>query len=166
MIEIRWSTAEDAGALARLHAASWRNAYAGILARPVIDRMISHRGAAFWRRAGGGGRALVLGLDGTLLGYATMGFDRRAIRAGDRTTGEIFELYLAPEAQGLGLGRRLFQAARGELEAYGFSRLRVWALAENEVGCRFYRALGGQERERAVERIGGRDVEKIGFRWD
>lgn len=166
MIEIRWSTAEDAQALARLHAASWRNAYAGILSRPSIERMVSHRGAAFWRRTSGAGRALVLTLDGAVLGYATMGFDRRAARTGDTDTGEIFELYLAPEAQGVGLGRRLFEAARGELSAYGLRRLRVWALAENEVGCRFYRALGGEEWSRTRERIGDREIEKVGFRWE
>ncbi|TPE52111.1 GNAT family N-acetyltransferase [Amaricoccus solimangrovi] len=166
MIEIRWSTAEDAEPLARLHAASWRNAYAGILARPVIDRMISYRSAAFWRRTGGSGRALVLVLDGAVLGYATMGFDRRALRAGTRDTGEIFELYLAPEAQGIGLGRQLFEAARRELRAHGFRRLRVWALAENEIARRFYAGLGGHEEERAVERIGERDVEKVAFTWD
>lgn len=166
MIEIRWSTAEDAEALARLHAAAWRNAYAGILARPAIDRMISHRGPAAWRRTSGAGRALVLTLEGVVLGYATMGFDRRAARTGGAPEGEIFEIYLAPEAQGIGLGRRLFEAAAGELRAYGFRAFRVWALAENEIGCRFYRALGGLEDGRARERIGERMVEKVAFRWE
>lgn len=166
MIEIRWSIAEDAEALARLHAASWHNAYAGILSRAVIARMVSHRGAGFWRRTSGAGRALVLTLDGTVLGYATMGVDRQAIRSGVRDTGEIFELYLAPEAQGVGLGRRLFEAARAELRAHGFARVRVWALAENEIGCRFYRALGGAERSHARERIGARELEKVGFHWE
>ena len=166
MIEIRWSTAEDAEALARLRAASWRNAYAGILSRPAIERMISYRGASYWRRTGTAGGALVITLDGTVLGYAMMGLDRRATEGGTRDAGEIFEIYLAPEAQGIGLGRRLFAAARAELRAAGFRRLRVWALAENEIGCRFYRALGGAERGRCRERIGEREIEKIGFHWE
>jgi GNAT superfamily N-acetyltransferase len=165
VIEIRWSTAEDAETLARLRAASWRNAYAGILTRPAIEQMISYRGAAYWRRTSVAGRALVITLDETVLGYALMGFDRRATGAELRDTGEIFEIYLAPEAQGVGLGRKLFQAARAELRAAGLRRLRVWALGENEIGCRFYRALGGEEWSRGFERIGDRDIEKIGFRW-
>ena len=108
----------------------------------------------------------MLVLDGALLGYATMGFDRRAVRAGRNDLGEIFELYLAPEAQGIGLGRRLFEAARRELTRYGFRGLRIWALAENELGCRFYRALGGVEESRLRCRIGDREMEKIAFRWD
>lgn len=166
MIEIRWSTAEDARALARLHARSWRNAYAGILPGLVIEQMVSRRGPAFWHRSSGVGRVLVLTLEGAVLGYATMGPDRRALRSGDRDAGEIYELYLAPEAQGIGLGRRLFDAARRELRAHGFRQLRVWALVGNETGCRFYRALAGTEWCRAHERIGDRDIEKIGFRWE
>lgn len=34
-------------------------------------------------------------------------------------SGEIFEIYLLPEYQGLGFGRRLFNAARQELAAHG-----------------------------------------------
>ncbi len=165
MIEIRWSRAEDAEALAKLRAASWRHAYAGILARPVIDQMVSHRGVSDWRRASAAGSALVLALDDAPLGYATMGLDRRALRSGQKGLGEIFELYFAPEAQGIGLGRRLFEAARRELATHGLRSLRVWALAENEGGCRFYRALGGTEEGRARSRIGDREMERIAFRW-
>ena len=62
-----------------------------------------------------GFRALVLDCDDTLAGYATLGRSRAARRA--RPCGEIYELYLRPECQGCGLGRRLFAEARRELGA-------------------------------------------------
>lgn len=167
MIEIRWSSCEDADSLATLHRDAWRNAYAGIIPGIPLERMLAARGPSWWRRMHGlGMRALVLDLgpEGPgVAGYATLG---RLRPAGAVPMGEIYELYLRPEAQGIGLGRQLFAAARGELDRHGLTRLHVWALAENATACRFYGAMGGQPRIRALQRIGARDLEKIGFRWD
>ena len=41
----------------------------------------------------------------------------------------------------------------------------VWALAENEIACRFYRAMGGIEAGRAEDRFCGVPLAKIGFAW-
>ena len=46
--------------------------------------------------------------------------------------GEIDEFYLLPEYQGLGLGRRLFQAVRNDLRDKGMQKVAVWALEDNE----------------------------------
>ncbi len=46
---------------------------------------------------------------------------------------------MKPEYQGVGLGTRLFLAARRELGRFGFDSVVVWALADNENACRFYR---------------------------
>ena len=82
-----------------------------------------------------------------------------------RPRGEIYELYLRPECQGCGLGRRLFTEARRELAPHGLDRLMVWALAENEIACRFYRAMGGIEAGRSQDRFCGVPLDKIGFAW-
>ncbi len=47
-----------------------------------------------------------------IAGYASYGRNRAASLP---YRGEIFELYLAPEYQGLGFGRRLFSAAQRAL---------------------------------------------------
>lgn len=77
----------------------------------------------------------------------------------------IYELYLRPDYQGIGLGRRLFTEARARLADHGLTGLSIWALAENTVGRRFYVAMGGKEWSRSRDRIGGRDLEKVGYRW-
>jgi ribosomal protein S18 acetylase RimI-like enzyme len=163
MIGIRWSTADDAEPLAALHREAWRNAYAGIIPGLVLERMLARRGGRWWRRMHRlGTRALVLEFDGRLAGYATLGRSRGQPQTG---RGEIYELYLRPECQGVGFGRRLFVAARERLLVAGLRRLTVWALAENAAACRFYRAMGGRETGRAEECIGGVRLEKIGFAW-
>ena len=77
--------------------------------------------------------------------------------------GEIFELYLAPECQGCGLGRRMFEAARKDLAGHGYGSLVVWALAENDRAISFYRQLGGRIVRRAHETFGGQDRERVAF---
>ena len=163
MIAIRWSTDADCERLAALHRDAWRNAYAGIIPGLTLERMIGRRGQAWWRRMHRlGARALVLEFDGELAGYATLGPSRGGPGPG---SGEIYEIYLRPDCQGVGFGGRLFRDARDRLSAAGVRRLLVWALADNAAACRFYRAMGGRECGRALERIGGVPLEKVGFAW-
>ncbi len=59
----------------------------------------------------------MLEVGGTVAGYATYG-PNRARNLVQR--GEVYEIYLRPEYQGVGLGTRLFLAARRELVRHGF----------------------------------------------
>lgn len=163
MIDTRWSTCADAPALARVHGDAWRFTYAGLIPGLVLERMIAARGPHWWRaQHRSGGKALIVEIDGALAGYATMG---RCRFPGRRRSGEIHELYLEPACHGAGLGRRLFRAARRQLEARGLEGLTVWSLAVNEVGCRFYRALGGSPEFRSQVSLGGVRFERIAFVW-
>lgn len=162
-VATRWSAAEDGPGLARVHGDAWRYAYAGIIPGITLERMIARRGPAWWSRMHARGfRALVVDCDGTLAGYATLG---RSRAPGGGPSGEIYELYVRPEYQGCGLGRRLFAEARRTLAVNGLPRLTVWALSENEIACRFYRAMGGTEAGRAEDRFCGIPLRKTGFAW-
>ena len=68
--------------------------------------MVQRRGPNWWRQAiRAGTRLIVLDFADTIAGYASYGRNRMpALGYG----GEIFELYLMPEYQGVGLGRRMF----------------------------------------------------------
>jgi ribosomal protein S18 acetylase RimI-like enzyme len=68
--------------------------------------------------------------------------------------GEIYEIYLEPEAQGLGFGRLLFDAARRELRRYGLATFSVRVLADNDGARGFYERLGGTLAAETGERIG------------
>ncbi len=156
----RWSGPEDAGALAAIHAEAWTHAYAGVIPGPGLARMIARRGPGWWSRLHAGrGRALLIDFDAAPVGYALIG------RCRGGPGGEIQELYLRPAFQGLGFGRRLFEAARAELAARGVAPLTVWCLEDNRLGLGFYRALGGRETGRAVERVGGALLGKLRFSW-
>src|SRR5690606_3189279 len=158
---------DDSPALATLHRDAWRYAYAGIIPGPTIERMVARRGPRWWREMhASGGRALVVELEGLPVGYATMGRSRARGGIASRPGGEIYELYLRPECQGVGIGRQLFEATRGRLTDAGYRGTFVWSLADNALGCRFYRAMGGTQRSRCRERLGGVALYKVGFAWD
>jgi GNAT superfamily N-acetyltransferase len=94
-----------------------------------------------------------------VVGYALIG------RCRSGPGGEVQELYMRPDCQGLGFGARLFTAARAEFRARDMAPLTVWCLADNSLGMGFYRAVGGRETGRVRERVGGVELEKLRFTW-
>ena len=126
--------------------------------------MINRRDTGWWARAlRNGAGILVVDFGGETVGYATIGRNRtQAFKAG----GEIYEIYLRPEYQGLGFGGRLFAAARSLLVDRGFKGLVVWALAENDTAVAFYRRLGGADIANGGETFDGRHLAKIAFSWN
>ena len=80
---------------------------------------------AYFRRALAG-EAYAFAQDGEVLGYAVLNGD------------ELHDLYVAPAAQGGGVGSALFARAQAERPS-GF---RLWVFRENARARRFYEARG------------------------
>lgn len=162
IVKIRPARPSDATAIARVHEEAWRIAYQGIIPHLYLERMIARRGPAWWLRCIQHGGLLLLAFDDQAQGYASFGPARSARLP---HAGEIFELYLAPPFQGVGLGKKLFLAARQELQRHNFRGLIVWALADNDMACDFYTRLGGRQAATASERYGQTVLEKVAFLW-
>ena len=110
---VRPARLKDAAALAAAYEEAWRNAYQGIIPHISLQRMLARRGLRWWESAlRKRTPLLVLDFGGEAAGYATYGRCRLG-RAPFQ--GEIFELYLHPIYQGLGLGEKLFDGARTRL---------------------------------------------------
>lgn len=161
-VTVRNARPSDAPALARIFRESWRLAYTGILPGQHLEHEIQRRDATWWRRAIAAEHNLLVILHGEYIaGYATCG---RA-RGGRRDMGEIYELYLAPVYQGIGVGEYLFEACRATLDRLGLERLIVWALAENERARAFYVRCGGRPTRRACVRFGNAVNVRIAYEW-
>ena len=145
------------------HDEAWRAAYQGIIPGP--NSTSSSTAAA--RIGGTAPSARAAGSPSSqfgdnVAGYANYGRNRARSLYYD---GEIYELYLRPEFQGLGFGRQLFTAARRDLAQSGLQSLVVWALSDNEPAVEFYRALGGKAVARSSEKFGTKVLDKVAFAW-
>ena len=160
---IRPARPKDASALVSVYEEAWRGAYQGIIPHLSLERMISRRGPRWWEDAMHK-RTPLLGLEftGEAAGYVTFGRCRLK-RAPFQ--GEIFELYVHPTYQGLGLGEKLFDGARAQLAERRLKGLLVWALTDNEAACGFYHQLGGKPIAEGAESFGETSLSKIAFVW-
>jgi ribosomal protein S18 acetylase RimI-like enzyme len=163
LIEIRRAKVEDAAEVAQAHDEAWRAAYQGIIPGTELERLINRRGPDWWQSAlRKGSRVALMQFGDTVAGYANYGRNRARSLYYD---GEIYEIYLRPEFQGLGFGRRLFNAARRDLAQSGLKSLVIWALSDNEPALEFYRAMGGRAVARSSERFGAKVLDKVAFAW-
>jgi ribosomal protein S18 acetylase RimI-like enzyme len=163
LIEVRRAKAADASAIASTHDEAWRAAYQGIIPGPELDKLINRRGTSWWDSAiRKGSRIAILGFGDLVAGYANYGRNRARSLYYD---GEIYELYLRPEFQGLGFGHKLFGSVRKDLGQSGLHSMVVWALSDNEPAVEFYRSLGGKAVARSSERFGSRVLDKVAFAW-
>jgi ribosomal protein S18 acetylase RimI-like enzyme len=164
LIEIRRAKASDAAAVADTHDEAWRGAYQGVIPGIELERLVTRRGPDWWDSAiRKGSRISILAFGDKVAGYANYGRNRARSLFYD---GEIYELYLRPEYQGLGFGRRLFTSARRDLVQSGLKSLVVWALSDNDPAVEFYKALGGKAVARSSERFGEKSLDKVAYAWN
>jgi ribosomal protein S18 acetylase RimI-like enzyme len=161
-IKIRKGKLADAKSLADTFRQSWIQAYRGIIPHLHLQNMIGRRGPEWWSGVvRGGDSLLVLEHAGKVAGYATIGFARTR----GPYQGEIYELYVSPTYQGIGLGEHLFEACRYGLDQRRLRGLIVWALVDNTMATDFYWRRGGRPVGQTFELIGGAKLEKIAFGW-
>ncbi len=185
--KIREVRLEDAKDLAMVHRSAWLQAYSGILDGASLNNAVNRRNEVWWakniekltqemaipeeqgfrasfdkRRSG----LIVLQYQHRVVGYAHFGTSRRfrGVRA-VKPWGEIYELYLLPEFQSVGLGRTLFYATRQHLTELGYDRLVVWALRDNQIANSFYQAMGGTVLGSSQEVFGSVQMSITGYSW-
>jgi ribosomal protein S18 acetylase RimI-like enzyme len=76
-----------------------------------------------------------------VVGYAGVGSER----GGAALAGELYALYVRPDAWGTGAGRALTDAAVGDLREAGCDTVSLWVLEANNRARAFYRRYGFAE---------------------
>lgn len=160
---IRPAVVEDAQAIARVHLASWREAYQQVVPPELLAADDEHERAQRWREAIAArhGSVLVADLDGQIVGFAHVGHSRD--EDATHATHEIYAIYLEPSAWGRGVARELMRSLLGELPDN--TPITLWALADNDRARHFYRRHGftpdGVER---METAGDRSYLEVRYR--
>jgi ribosomal protein S18 acetylase RimI-like enzyme len=162
-ITIRAARPADAKHIARLDVETWQATYAGILATPFLVGLSEQRRELGWRtvieREPRDVR-VAADSDGEILGFGSCGRSR----AGAAFAGEVFTLYVAPDWQNQGIGRRLLVALFARLVAQGCGSAIIWVLRDNP-GRFFYQRLGGREVQHKMFAVGGKRIEAAGYAW-
>lgn len=165
-VRIRPATPDDAGEIARVHIASWREAYAGVVADEYLADLDASARADFWRGVLQDRHDVRVWVaedeeDRHLHGFAALGPARD--EDAERRTLEIYSMYLEPSAWGQGVARELLRTVVAAVP--DGDPVTLWVLAANERARRFYRRHGfspdGVER---LESLGGVQHDEVRLR--
>jgi GNAT superfamily N-acetyltransferase len=172
MIRIRRAGRSDASAIGRVHVETWQAAYAGLLPDSMLASMSDARQSAWWSRLladPGEARGVFVADDEEMgvVGFGSCGPVRdppEGLDGSEIKVGEVYTLYVEPDFQNRGLGRRLLDALFRQLRADGCDTAVLWMLAANPTRF-FYEGLGGEAVGHRVDTMAGSDVEEMAFAW-
>jgi len=172
MIRIRRGSKADAASIGRVHVETWQAAYAGLLPDSLLAAMSDVRQSAWWSRLladPGEARGVFVADDEEMgvVGFGSCGPVREppdGLNGTEVRVGEVYTLYVEPDFQNQGLGRRLLDALFRQLRADGCDTAVLWMLADNPSRF-FYEGLGGERIGQRVDTMAGVDVEELAFAW-
>jgi len=143
-LHIREAEAKDIEAIASIHVRAWQDAYRGQLSDDYLDGLDVNERIPQTRSMIDGSppefRTWVAEEGADVVGFAVTGPSQDA--DADRTTAEVYAIYLEPSKVGSGAGRELFEHALADLRSRGFATATLWVLESNERARRFYDAAG------------------------
>ncbi|MCW5737887.1 MAG: GNAT family N-acetyltransferase [Enhydrobacter sp.] len=171
-MKIRRGRTADAQAIGRVHVETWQATYAGLLPDAMLVRMSEARQAAYWQRSLADpreARGIFVAEDDDMgvVGFGSCGPVRDppdGLNGTEQRVGEVYTLYVEPDFQNRGLGRRLLDAMFRQLRADGFDTAVLWMLARNPTRF-FYEGMGGDPAGSRTDRFSGTDVEEVAYAW-
>jgi ribosomal protein S18 acetylase RimI-like enzyme len=161
---VRPAILEDAEAIARVHVATWRSAYRGLLPDDFLGALNEANYAERWTRliGEGSGRVFVAEEPEGIVGFASGGRER----AGEHGfEGELYAIYVLDSAERRGHGRELIRAVAGALRQMHLPDMIVWVLRDNVRARGFYEHLGGNYVREQPITIGTTTLEEVSYGW-
>jgi GNAT superfamily N-acetyltransferase len=161
------ATAADAAEIAALHAASWRNAYRGMLPDVFLDEQIDGERLEFWNtrfKSTDPDRRLILKAvrDGAVQGFVCVLLDLEP-----QWGARLDNIHVRPAHKGTGIGYELFKAAREWIASVepGMG-MHLWCIERNETGRRFYERQGGVVAETTIRHVAmGLNLPELRYYW-
>jgi GNAT superfamily N-acetyltransferase len=162
-MRIRPATPDDALAIERIRVRGWRSAYRHVFPAAELDALPidPERWRSRLHVPPPGWTTIVCENDGTVVGFASTGPSRD-----EDELGEVYAIYVDPDAWSTGAGRALMASAESTLGATYAAAL-LWVLEDNPRARRFYERAGWAPDgvRKAEERFGVRAPE-VRYRKD
>ena len=154
----------DAAEISRVHVATWRTAYRGMLPDDFLASLTEAHYAERWTRGIGDGTSRVYVAEDAsgVVGFASGGRERAGE---DGFDGELYALYVDDRAQRRGHGRELVRAGVGGLRDRGLRDMIIWVLRDNAGARAFYERLGGVYVRTQPITIGPTLLHEVSYGW-
>lgn len=164
---IRLASPDDAQAIAQVRVAAWRTTYRGLIPDAYLAAMTVDDSTTLWARILSAPpnttSTFVAESDGAVVGFASGML--LAEKKHEFFDAELTGIYLFPEVQRAGLGRRLVGAVAAAQRSHGATAMVVWVIAGNKGARAFYERLGAQLVLEQPFTWDGMDMVEAGYGW-
>ncbi|HEU0303031.1 MAG TPA: GNAT family N-acetyltransferase [Gaiellaceae bacterium] len=161
MTTVRRAEASDARAIAEVQVETWRAAYVGVMPQATLDALDVDERAQAWERWVRAERTaqFVAERSGQTIGFASAGPCGH-----EQGSGEVYAIYVRPDAWSTGAGRQLMDEAVAWL-AERWPQAVLWVAEENPRARRFYERYGWVAETTRVEEVApGAHVPEVLYR--
>lgn len=161
-MEVRRATPKDAAGIARVQERGWQAAYRHVFPAEELDRggfIQAERWSERLVRPPEGWSTFVADHDDEVVGFTSVGPSRD-----ESGIGELYAIYVDPEAWSTGAGRALIERAETEL-AREYEHAVLWVLEDNPRAHAFYEKAGWEpDGARKVEPRFGVSAAEVRYR--
>jgi ribosomal protein S18 acetylase RimI-like enzyme len=137
---VRHARPKDAEAIARVHVRTWQAAYAHVFPPERLAELSVADRAEGWRAHLKAREMAVFVAEREPDGV--VGFGNGGASRDVDGEGELYGLYVLPEAWDTGAGRALLEAVEDALRAQSYEEATLWVLEDNPRARRFYERQG------------------------
>jgi ribosomal protein S18 acetylase RimI-like enzyme len=160
---IRMAIRHDAASISRTFKLSFRHAYTGIIPYETLNQIIEQRSPFWWQNYIENHSNIWAIEDNSIVaGYISFGPNRHETFANDA---EIYGIYIRPEYQGNGFGKKLFETSVRELNRVKLRGKLTWVIEENQQAIDFFIAMGGYICGDSSSLHEGTSLKKIAICW-
>ena len=168
-IQLRRATVADAEAIAAIRIEGWRTTYRGMIPDSYLNEMDMNENVLHWRTIL---QALPVKED-SLCVYVAVSEDEivgfvSAMKLSEPKLdkdGEINAIYIRPQWQRCGIGKRMLHKAARSLQAMGCTSCVIWVIDGNSQARNFYEELGGEILIEQDFSWDGLDLTEVGYGW-
>ncbi len=168
-VSLRRATVADAEAIAAVRVEGWQTTYRGMIPDQYLDEMLVDDHVLYWKRIL---QALPAAADKACVYVAeseghVIGFVSASLLAEPKHGyhAELGALYIRPQWQRAGIGRRMMHKVARTLQSWNCADLVVWVLSDNRLARNFYEELHGEfvlEQEFSWDDM---DLKEVGYGW-
>ncbi len=160
-MNVRPARLEDARRIAEIQVETWHATYAGVMPQEVLDGLSVDDRERDWQQwiPHPETDSFVVELDGEIRGFVSVGPSWTS-----RGIGELYAIYVTPDAHGRGAGLALMDAGVRALSER-WDEATLWVATENPRARRFYERYGWVvDGERVDDSIPGASVPETRYR--